>query len=249
MLSHVPTVAEVPGLKESSQNRRRREVFPTLEFPTRTTLKRRSGSEGELSSWGRRWDWRKVRQRWNKSILKSLSIIIIVPSTFRTLTVLWKPASLVRAHAYINASLLANRPTPQGCWRFISCQWVYIFLTVWRFFFFTTLQNGRSSQLITLQQVWEVVLLYGDDPLEMPSFLGDAGGLGQPLIQVLPYRAGDLLLFITDDKKYHSYQNYSDSFVFGKLVGCLPCWDICVCAFWSNDQRLLFQNWCFLWCL
>lgn len=50
MLLHRPTVAEVPGWKEPSQNLRRSEVFPTLEFPTRMTLKRRSGSEAALSS-------------------------------------------------------------------------------------------------------------------------------------------------------------------------------------------------------
>ncbi|KAG7214916.1 hypothetical protein INR49_005191, partial [Caranx melampygus] len=51
---YIPTVAEVPGWKQSSQNRLRREVFPTLEFPTKTILKRRSGGEGLPSSWSKR---------------------------------------------------------------------------------------------------------------------------------------------------------------------------------------------------
>lgn len=48
--THTPTVAETPGGKESSQNRRRKDVFPTPEFPTRITLKRRSGRKGALLS-------------------------------------------------------------------------------------------------------------------------------------------------------------------------------------------------------
>lgn len=47
-VAHTPTVAATPGGKQSSQNRRRKEVFPTPEFPTRITLKRRSGRKGAL---------------------------------------------------------------------------------------------------------------------------------------------------------------------------------------------------------
>lgn len=48
---HLPTVAHVPEWKQLSQKRRRRDVFPTLEFPTRTILKRRSGPELAPSTW------------------------------------------------------------------------------------------------------------------------------------------------------------------------------------------------------
>lgn len=62
-------MAEVPGWKRSSQNLWRSEVFPTLEFPTRTILKRRSGAEGPPSSWTNskyrrreEWLWKHLLQ-------------------------------------------------------------------------------------------------------------------------------------------------------------------------------------------
>ena len=48
-----PTVAAEPGEKLPSQNRLRKDVFPTEELPTNTILKSRSGVDTEPSSCGR----------------------------------------------------------------------------------------------------------------------------------------------------------------------------------------------------
>lgn len=61
---YIPTVAEVPGWKQPSQNRRRRDVFPTLEFPTKTILKRRSGAKVPTSSWRNRINRSKSCRLW-----------------------------------------------------------------------------------------------------------------------------------------------------------------------------------------
>lgn len=47
---YLPTVAAVPGEKRFSQNCLKKDVFPTLELPTRTILKRRSGAKRKPSS-------------------------------------------------------------------------------------------------------------------------------------------------------------------------------------------------------
>ena len=48
-----PTVAAEPGENLPSQNRPRKDVFPTEELPTNTILKSRSGVDGKPSSCGR----------------------------------------------------------------------------------------------------------------------------------------------------------------------------------------------------
>lgn len=49
-----PTLAVVDGLKRPSQKEHSKDVLPTLEFPTRTTLNSRSGANTALSFafWG-----------------------------------------------------------------------------------------------------------------------------------------------------------------------------------------------------
>lgn len=169
---YVPTVAEVPGWKQSSQNRRRKEVFPTLEFPTRTILKRRSGGEGPPSSLRNRT---REQRRW-EDVASALRVISL--------------------HAYIHAGLLANGLTPRrrGSWTFlhwflllgrsvnIAHHQVYVLLLGVRgSVFLPTLPEWGLGLTVILEQVWEVVLLDGDDPLEVAPCVGCARGQARPI--------------------------------------------------------------------
>lgn len=126
-------------------------------------------------------------------------------------------------HAYIHAGLLANRLTSQGCgglsflhtyvWLLpcrgrrrvdITHYQVYILLIVWGFFDLTTLLKRGWGLTFTMEQVWEVVLLNGDDPLEVAPFLSCPCGLAQWVGQILPSL---LLLILTADKEWHLSAN------------------------------------------
>lgn len=66
-LGNSPTVAVMPGKKRSSQNLLRKDVFPTAESPTNTTLKIRSGVRGQPSSCGRQTVYQLLR--WSPAML------------------------------------------------------------------------------------------------------------------------------------------------------------------------------------
>ncbi len=91
-------------------------------------------------------------------------------------------------HAYVYAGLLANRLTPQrrrgfpflhSCLRVlllgrrtrenIAHHQVNILLILGSFLSFPTLLKWVWGPALSLEQVWEVVLLDGDDPLEVSS--------------------------------------------------------------------------------
>lgn len=102
-------------------------------------------------------------------------------------------------HAYIYAGLLANRLTPRGCrslsWLWLLllllllqlgrwCPWVnithnqvYVLLVVRVFLSFTILLQVGVSLTVTLEQLWEMVLFNGDNPLEVAATLWPAGWL------------------------------------------------------------------------
>lgn len=66
-LGNSPTVAVMPREKRSSQNLLRKDVFPTAESPTNTTLKSRSGVRGQPSSCGRQTVCQLLR--WSPAIV------------------------------------------------------------------------------------------------------------------------------------------------------------------------------------
>lgn len=138
------------------------DVFPTLEFPTRTILKRRSGGVTAPSSCGRTCGGITASSRLKVSA-----------------------DGLLRTHA--DAGLLAHWLTPRrrggprslpggGLRADVTHHQVYVFLAR-----LAALLQGALG--LAVEQVRQVVLLDGDDPLEVTmggqvDWVGPPGGEG-----------------------------------------------------------------------